>query len=317
MATQFEVVLPWATPRADAAAADALDLIDRLEAQLTVYRDTSEVSRLNRLAALAPVPVEAGLFDLLTLAARITEETGGAFDVTAGPLIKAWGFFHRQGRVPDDDELAAARQRVGMRHVALEPQGRRVRFARPGIDINLGSIGKGYALDRVAVRLRDRWRVTCGLLDGGTSSLLALGTPPGEPDGWLVGLKHPAGSRRLAAVRLRGRALAVSGSTYQHFDYNSRKLGHLLDPRSGRPAEGVALAAALAPTAAAADALATAFYVLGPAAARAYCDAHPDVAAVLLADGPGAEPEVVNLPPDDFVPAAEEYAAGDAYLELA
>src|SRR5437762_10718115 len=93
MATVFEVLLPWGTQQADAAATAALDVVDRLEAQLTVYRDTSEVSRLNRLAGRAPVPVERGLFDLLTLAARLPAGTGGAFDITGGPLVKACGFF--------------------------------------------------------------------------------------------------------------------------------------------------------------------------------------------------------------------------------
>src|SRR5439155_3825166 len=122
---------------------------------LTVYCDTSEVSRLNRLAARAPVPVESGLFDLLLLAAHITEQTGGAFDITAGPLIKAWGFFRREGRVPGDAELAAAMDRVGMRHVTLDPQRRAVRYLRLGVEINLGSIGKGYGLDCVGELL---WR---------------------------------------------------------------------------------------------------------------------------------------------------------------
>ena len=112
---------------------------------------------------------------------------------------------------------------------------------------------------------------------------MAIGTPPGDPHGWPVGIKHPgdpAGGWRSSACA--NRAMATSGATYQHFDYNDRKLGHLLDPRTGRPAEGVALATAFAPTAAEADALATAFYVLGVELARAYCDAHPDVGAVLL-----------------------------------
>src|SRR5438876_955540 len=164
MATVFEVLLPYGPADAQAAAEDALGLIDRLEAQLTVYRPASEVSRLNRLAAMAPVPVESGLFDLLTISARLSEETGGAFDITAGPLIKAWGFYRRQGRVPEPDELAEALGSVGMTHVELNSERRSVRFRRRGMEINLGSIGKGYALDRAAVRLWDEWDVRSALL---------------------------------------------------------------------------------------------------------------------------------------------------------
>jgi thiamine biosynthesis lipoprotein len=301
MATVFEVLLPYDARDSQNAANDALDLIDRLEAQLTVYRSTSEVSRLNRVAGLAPVPVESGLFDLLAFAAQLSGETDGAFDITAGPLIKAWGFFRRQGRVPEPDELAEALGRVGMTHVELNPERRSVRFRKRGMEINLGSIGKGYALDRAALKLWDEWGVRSALLHGGTSSVLAIGTPPGEPRGWAIGIKHPwEPTRRLATVRLRGRALATSGATFQNFEYNGRRLGHLLDPRTGRPAEGVALAMALAPTASEADALATAFYVLGVEATRRYCDTHPDVSAVILPDSPDAKLEVINLPPHDF-----------------
>jgi thiamine biosynthesis lipoprotein len=300
MATQFDVIMPWGAPRADEAASDALDLVDRLEAQLTVYRDSSEISRLNHIAGRAPVPVESRLFALLQLARRISSETGGAFDITAGPLIKAWGFYRRDGRVPSDEELAAAMQTVGMAHVQLNETNHEVRFDRPGVEINLGSIGKGYALDRAAELLRDRWRIESALLDAGTSSVLAIGSPPNEPDGWVVGLKHPWQPRRLARLFLRNRALATSGATHQHFDYNGRKLGHVLDPRTGRPAEGIALAAALAPTAAEADALATTFFVLGIDGTRRYCAEHREVASLLLSDGLDAKLVAINLEPCDF-----------------
>jgi len=301
MATVFEVLLPYGPAHAQAAAQDALGLIERLEAQLTVYRPTSEISRLNRLAELAPVTVETALFDLLAFAARLSEETAGAFDITAGPLIKAWGFYRRQGRVPEPDELAEALGRVGMSHVELNAERRSVRFRKRGMEINLGSIGKGYALDCAAVRLWDEWGVRSALLHGGTSSVLAIGAPPGEPRGWAVGIRHPwEPARRLLTVRLRGRALATSGATFQNFAYNGRKLGHLLDPRTGRPAEGVALATAFAPTASEADALATAFYILGVEPTRRYCETHPDVSAVILPDGTDAELEVINLPSHDF-----------------
>src|SRR5262249_26993788 len=143
MATRFEVVLPFGTPDALAIAGTPFEEIDRLEQQLTVYRDTSEVSRLNQLAPSSPVPVEERLFDLLSLSARITHETEGAFDITAGALIKAWGFFRGPRRVPSDAERAEALTRVGMRHVVLDAEQRTVRYLRPGLEINLGSIGKG------------------------------------------------------------------------------------------------------------------------------------------------------------------------------
>ena len=149
MATAFEIVLPFGGDAAMKHGEAAFDLIDDLESQLTVYRDNSEVSRLNRTAFAAPVPVEDGLFRLLELATRISAETDGAFDVTAGALIKAWGFFRGPRRVPSAAERAAALTHVGMQAVELDADRRTVRFRRPGLEINLGSIGKGYALDRV------------------------------------------------------------------------------------------------------------------------------------------------------------------------
>jgi thiamine biosynthesis lipoprotein len=193
-----------------------------------------------------------------------------------------------------------------------------VRYQQRGVEINLGSIGKGYALDRVGELLRNNWAITSGLLNGGASSILALNAPPSDPRGWMVGIKHPwQPDRRLALVRLRSRAMAASGATYQHFEYNGRKLGHLLDPRSGRPAEAIGLAAAFAPTAAEADALATAFYVLGVEATQRYCERHSEVGAVLLPDGRDAVLEVVNLPPGDVFPAnAEPIQTGDSSWDV-
>jgi thiamine biosynthesis lipoprotein len=296
MATGFEVILPYGTPSGVEAAEAALDEIDRLESQLTVYRDSSEVSRLNRFAPTTAVPVEPRLFELLRLAARLHAETEGAFDISVGALIKAWGFYRRRGRVPSEQERAEVAGRIGMRHVRLDAERHTVHYDVPGLEINLGSIGKGYALDRAAELLRTRWSVNSGLLHGGHSSILALGSEPGGRDGWAVGVKHPwEQERRFALVRLRDRALATSAATFQHLEYNGRKLGHILDPRSGWPTEGVASATVLAPTAAEADALATAFFILGADGARAYCARRPDVGAVLLPAGEEARPVVLNL----------------------
>ena len=301
MATTFEVLLPYGTPEALALAETALDEIDRLEDQLSVYRDDSEVSRLNRRAPAEAVPVEENLFGLLQRAAAVTEETEGAFDITTGPLIKAWGFYRRCGRVPSAAERADVLRRVGMRHVELNDDRRTMHFRRPGMEINLGSIGKGYALDRAAALLRERANVPAALLQGGRSSVYAIGSAPGNERGWPVGVSHPWDpERRLAMLWLRDRALGTSAATFQHLEYNGHKLGHLLDPRTGWPAEGMAGATVVAPTAAEADALATAFFVLGVERARAYCAAHPEVGAVLLPDGEDARPVVLGLTPREF-----------------
>jgi thiamine biosynthesis lipoprotein len=296
MATSFEIILPFGTPDVRATGQAAFDLLDALEDQLTVYRDTSEVSRLNRLAATRPIPVEEGLFGLLELARRIHFESEGAHDITAGALIKAWGFYRGPRRVPSEAELREAMARVGMQWVELEPKGRTVRYLRPGLEINLGSIGKGYALDRMAELLRTERKIPCGLLHGGHSSVYAIGSEPNDPRGWAVGLRHPWNpERRLAVVRLRDQALGTSAATFQYLEHEGRKLGHLLDPRTGWPAERTASASVVAPTAAEADALATAFFVLGVEGAQKYCAAHPEVGAVILPEGPDARPVAVNL----------------------
>jgi thiamine biosynthesis lipoprotein len=301
MATGFEIALPLGTSQAHAAAADGLEQIDRLEAQMTVYREDSDVSRINRYAADGAMPVEARLFELFQLAQRIHGETEGAYDIAVGALIKTWGFFRRQGRVPTDAERAMALARSGLRHVVLDGERRMVRFTARGVEINLGSIGKGYALDRVTLRLQEQWNLRSGLLHGGTSSVVGLGAPPGQPRGWAVGLGHPwISKRRLGVVWLHERALGTSSVTFQHLVHEGKKLGHILDPRSGWPAEQLASATAVAPTAAEADALATAFFVLGEAATRVYCQLHPETGAVLLPLGERAAPVVCGNV--DFTP---------------
>jgi FAD:protein FMN transferase len=302
MATVFEVLLPFGKPIAQMAAEAALDRIDDLEDQLTIFRDTSEVSRLNATAASRPVTVERGLFDLIAFAARITRQTQGAFDIATGALTKAWGFYRRQGRVPTPAERATAMTRTGTRFIALDHDRRTVKYLRQGLEINLGGIGKGYALDRAAELLRADWDADSALLNGGMSSVRAIGSPPGQPRGWPVALRHPwEPGRELGTLYLSDAGLGTSAATFQHFEYNGRKLGHLLDPRVGWPAGGVEQVSVVAPTAAEADALSTAFFVLGPAATARFCESRPDVGVVMLPTDAG-RPLSFNLAPETFSP---------------
>lgn len=285
MACEFEVQL--AASRDDDSMQHvfaALDLAEELEAQMTVYRGDSEVIRINRCAARQAVRVESRLFDLLRQAERLHFETAGAFDVTTGPLSDAWGFSRREGRTPSDASIAAAREHVGMHHVSLDEQAKTIAFRKAGVSVNFNGIGKGYALDRMA-ELLALHSVDEYLLHGGKSSVLARGNQPGPgARGWVVGLRHPLRpAERLAEFRLRDQSLSTSGSGTQFFIRRGRRYGHILDPRTGRPAEGLYSATVIAPTAAEADALSTAFYVMGPQEVEKYCATHPEISALLVA----------------------------------
>jgi thiamine biosynthesis lipoprotein len=295
MACEFEVQL--AAARDDNSMEHvfaALDLVEALEAQLTVYRDDSEVTQINTHAAVEPVAVEPRLFALFQEAARLHAETAGALDITSGPLSEAWGFSRREGRVPSDAEIAAARQRVGMQHVELDEARQTIAFRRPSMAVNLNSMGKGYALDRMAEVLHENL-VDDYLLHGGKSSVLARGDQPGGlAAGWTIGLRHPLRpSERLAEIRLCDQSLSTSGSGTQFFIRRGRRYGHILDPRTGQPAEGLFSATVLAPTAAEAEGLSTAFYVMGPTEVERYCATHPHIAALLV--GPASREADVRL----------------------
>jgi thiamine biosynthesis lipoprotein len=277
MACRFEVTLAGEDARHVPAARDALREADRLEATLSVFRDSSDLTRINRRAAAAPVDADSELLALLARCRQLHADTGGAFDITSTPLSRCWGFLMRQGRLPSDADIAAARACVGMDAVTLMPGA--VHFTRPSIELNLGSIGKGYAVQRMADYLAARG-VRHALVSAGASSVVALG---GRGWGWSIDLC--AKSTRLARLYLRNGALGTSGAGEQFVEIDGCRYGHVLDPRTGWPASGVRSASVVARDAATADALATAFLVGGPDLARAYCAAHPDTLALITVEG--------------------------------
>ncbi len=279
---------------------------------MSYFRPTSEISRINALAGDEPVAVSPPLFDLLRLAMTLYEETEGAYDITSAPLWEAWGFARRAGEIPSEAQLAEARARVGGHLVELDAVQRTIRFRRPGVRINLGSIGKGHALDVCGRRLLSLG-VADFLFHGGQSSVLARGfRTPGLPDEspsklrhWEIGIRDPQQpGRRLGVVRLHDRALGTSSGQFQSFRHRGRRYGHILDPRSGWPAEGVLASTVVAPTAALADALSTAFYVMGPGRSLEYCRTRPEIGAVLTCRDPGSgrvEVHTVGLDRDELV----------------
>lgn len=278
MACRFEVTLPRERGEHVAAAAAALDEADRIDALLSVFRDDSEVARLNRTAAAGAVRVSRELFGLIERCARLCQATEGAFDPTSTPLSRCWGFLNRDGRVPEDAALQAARQVVGMDRVRTGDGDRRVAFERPGVELNFGAIGKGYAVDRMARRLRGAG-VDRALVSAGSSSVRALG---GRDGGWFVDIRSPLlADARIARVALRRGALGTSG-VGEAADADGLDYGRVIDPRSAAPARGVLSSTVVAAEAAAADALSTAFLIGGPGLARRYCEAHGNTLALLV-----------------------------------
>lgn len=275
--------------------------IDRLDALMSHYRPPSEICAINREAAAGPMPVSAELFALLQEAFRISAETDGAFDVTVGPLMKAWGFFRRSGRIPGEEELAETRPRIGYQRVRLDAAAQTVAFERPGMELDLGAIGKGYAVDRAAAVLREHG-VRNMLISSGTSSIAALGAPPGE-QGWRIALCDPRNRRKTVRVlRLSNLSISISGGSEQMFVLNGRAYTHLLDPRSGRPVEGMLMTAAIGARNALTDALSTALFVLGVEGSRSFLEGRGGLAALLFRGAGRNVEEIVLAPTRECLP---------------
>ncbi len=309
MAARFEICVDATDSHAIEAAWDVLELVGEYESRWSYFRAESEIAAINAAASQGPVPVCGDLFELLRRSQSLWEETGGAFDLTAAPLWELWGFARREGRVPDDAAVAEALRFVGMDRVELDGPGSTVRFQNPGVRLNLGAIGKGYVVDRCAERL-----VAAGvggfLLSGGLSSMVAQGRPPGAArDGWIVGVRNPLRpDRRVARLVLRDRALATSGSYIQSFRFGGKRFGHVIDPRTGRPSDGMLSTTVLAPSAERADALSTAFYVMGVERAIEFCRTRPELGAVLIAPSRtrgGSSVHRVGIADDEWLPETE------------
>jgi thiamine biosynthesis lipoprotein len=285
MACRFEITLAEEDAAHVAAARQALDEADRIEDALSVFRESSEVMRVNREGAVGPVAVSETLFSLLRRCQELHAAVDGAFDPTSTPLSRTWGFLAREGRLPGPEDIAAALSLVGLDKVELNPEGRTVRFRLSGMALNFGGIGKGYALDRMVGLLRGR-AVPRALLSAGGSSVLAFGGGPG----FRVDVRSPVTRTVIARLRIQEAALGTSGIGEQYFEAAGRRYGHVLDPRTGWPVAGVLSASAAAPSAADADALSTAFLVGGPGLAERYCAAHPGTLAVLVPEAEPARP---------------------------
>lgn len=306
MGTTFEVAAYGASIEFLAAVVNEIfEEIDGLEQQMSKFRYDSEISHINRNAARHPIMVEPKLFGLIQYALSMSRETGGAFDITIGPLMKSWGFFRQEGRVPGPAEIAQILKSTGHEHVKTDPDARTVWFDKERVELDLGAIAKGYAINRAVGILRG-YGVTSALVSSGMSSIYALGSPPGE-QAWEIKLRNPFDSSKAAdTILLKNCSVSTSGNYVRFFKLDGKTYSHIINPATGWPAEGMLSTAVASPDATESEALSTAFYVLGPERAARILAARPNLSVVYYQ--PAAAPETFkrvaaqsssfNLPPD-------------------
>ena len=275
------------------AVSEAIEELDELERQMSVFNSTSEISYINKMAFPGAVRVEPRLFALLRMAYCLTIDTQGAFDITTRALTRLWN--SSQDSVPTQNEIRKVLAHTGMHNVVLDEDETTVRFERKGIQLDLGAIGKGYPIRRIAELLRDKG-VTSALLSAGNSTVYALGCPP-EEDAWCVAISDPSRhSKRLGFVRLRDEALSVSGSHERYVEIHGHRYSHIIDPRTGLPVEGMLKTVAITEDPTVADALSTAFFVLGLEGIRDYCTKHPEVSALSMVNSNTSDiPRIICL----------------------
>jgi FAD:protein FMN transferase len=247
----------------EAAAEESFEEVERLDHMMSDYLPDSELSKVNDYAADRPVTVSRELFNLLEACTDYSRKSQGAFDITVGPLMKVWGFYKGTGHLPHRAEIKTALSLVGYQKVQLDPTHLTVHFAEHGMNLDLGGVGKGYAVDRVADILRRRGIVSA-LISGGGSSIYAIGTPPTDPRGWYIRIRDPKDADQTAAdVYLKNESLSTSGNYEKFFWAEGKLYSHIMNPRTGYPSEGVLSVSIVSPKTLDSEIWAKPYYILG------------------------------------------------------
>ncbi len=280
MGTVVRIVLYAPDTHTAARASDAaFARIAGLDAALSDYRETSELSSLCRQAGGPPAKVSEDLFRVLRLAQEISRRSSGAFDITVGPLVRLWRRARRQRQLPDPEELAAARALVGHNQLHLDENQRTARLEKPGMQLDLGGIAKGFSAAE-AIALLAGQAVGAALVAVGGD--VVAGDPPPGRSGWVIAVATPENAAPAPRLLLRNAAVSTSGDAEQHVEVAGRRYSHIVDPRTGIGVQRRSSVSVVAPDGGLADALATAASVLGPKDGLRLVDSFPEVAALFF-----------------------------------
>ena len=267
---------------AEAAAADAVREMHRIESVMSTWKEESEISKINRDARGKPVKLSSELFLLLNKASLFSKMTGGAFDVTAMPVVKLWGFQGGEPKLPSDKEIADAIKKVGWRKMVLDAADTTVTLYG-GVTIDLAGIGKGYAVDRCVGILRDHGAVSA-LVDLG-GNMFAIGAPPGR-EAWSIGIRDPEDSGGvIGKLLISDEAVATSGNYENFVVIDGKRYGHIVDPRTGQTVDHVLGVTVIAPSATQSDALSTGLFVMGPEKSQGIGEIFPGTSAIFALPG--------------------------------
>lgn len=258
--------------------------IQSINESMSTYRPDSELSRLNREAAGGPVEVSPRLWRVIEFSVKLSERTGGAFDVSYSPLRDLWRTASARDSLPTREEIEAARAKTGWRNLRLDPEKRTVAFAVPGMKLDLGAVAKGYALD-LAVEAMVREGMKQGFVDLGGDLRVVGRAETGRA--WAVGVRDPLKPAEKTAITdklyLADAAVATSGNYERHFNVGGKLYSHIIDPATGWPVTEVISATVIAPTGMESDGLATAVSVLGMDKGLKLIEETPDAECLLIA----------------------------------
>ncbi len=282
--------------RAESLLADVMGEMHRIDHAFSSYKESSELSRLNREAGRDWVAVSDEMMDLLSKAHHMSELTGGAFDITYASVGRYYDY--RAGKAPDDETIESAVQAIDYRYVERDVAGRRVRYRRPEVYIALGGIAKGHAVDRAVSLLQAAGVEQASVSAGGDSRI--IGDRRGQP--WRVGIRHPRDEGKVSAVLpLVDTAVSTSGDYERFFERDGERFHHILDPTTGRSADGAWSVTILGPEATFTDGLSTSVFVLGPERGLELIDRLPGVDAIII-DPQGQllfSADLIELAPSD------------------
>ncbi len=289
------VVIAKSRRAAQRCVESAFDVQNRIESLMSDYRDDSELSKVNRLAAQGPVPVSEMTFEVLQHAVHFSRLSNGAFDVTVGPLVDLWRKAGETDVSPTQEALAEARRKVGYDKLILDEKNRTVRFAVEGMRVDLGGIGKGYAADKAVEAMKE-----CGALGGMVAiagDIRCFGRPPRGQEHWRIGLQDPnvvrddlGPSTPLLILALTSEGVSTSGDYRRFVRVQGQKQSHIMDPGTGTGAKKLISDTIIAPDATTSDALSTAVNVLGLEEGLALVERIPGTEAILIPAGKDARP---------------------------